>query len=293
MNIHKLKIFIDLTETLNYTETAERCFTTQGNVSKQMMALEKEMGGKLFERAHRAITLTNFGQLALPYAKEIVAKYHEMQQILDAQQAKEALSLTFLTIPTLSNYRGFALLTDFIKLHPEITSHFTEGEGNQLFPFLKEAPNHLIFARTFQKNDPAFDLFFVEEDCFVAVVPKDHPLASQKELRLRDLKTERFVAMEEDTLLYSPMEALCKEAGFTPNIVFQSARIDLLLNMVEQNLGVAILMEKSIDPTWKKRIEVIAMNPTKKSYLSFIRNQEQKNKASQIFWDYLTTVPPL
>lgn len=47
MDIHKLEVFIDLSETLNYTETAERQFTSQGNVSKQIISLEKELDTKL------------------------------------------------------------------------------------------------------------------------------------------------------------------------------------------------------------------------------------------------------
>lgn len=35
MDQQKLTLFLDLTETLNYTETAERNFMTQGNVSKR------------------------------------------------------------------------------------------------------------------------------------------------------------------------------------------------------------------------------------------------------------------
>ena len=41
MDQQKLTLFLDLTETLNYTETAERNFMTQGNVSKKINALER------------------------------------------------------------------------------------------------------------------------------------------------------------------------------------------------------------------------------------------------------------
>ena len=41
MNIDKLLCFLDLVETRNYTETAERLFTTQSNVSKQILSLKR------------------------------------------------------------------------------------------------------------------------------------------------------------------------------------------------------------------------------------------------------------
>ena len=50
MDQQKLQLFLDLTETLNYTETAERNYMTQGNVSKKIIALEKELDVPLIDR---------------------------------------------------------------------------------------------------------------------------------------------------------------------------------------------------------------------------------------------------
>lgn len=287
MDIHKLEIFIDLSETLNYTETAERQFTTQSNVSKQIIALEKELNAQLFERSHRKITLNPLGKLVLPHAKEIVTHYHKMQYHLNEQMIKETLSLSILTIPTMANYKGFELIAHFLKEHPEVSLQLKEGEGSQLFPFLNEIGNHLIFARTFQTTCPDFDWLVTEEDQFVAVLPKNHPLASKTLLQLVELKKERFVLLGEDTLLYQPTIELCKIAGFEPQIFFKSTRIDLLLNMVENELGVALLMKKTIEKAWYDSVQIIPITPTQTSYLSFIRKKEMPSKASCLLWQYL------
>lgn len=287
MDIHKLEIFIDLSETLSYTETAERQFTTQSNVSKQIIALEKEWQVQLFERAHRKITLSPLGELALPHAKVIVAQYQKMQAQLKEQIAKEELSLSILTIPTMANYRGFELITHFFKEHPEVSLQLKEGEGNQLFPFLNESGNHLIFARTFDTTDPDFDWLVTEEDEIVAVLAKGHPLASRALIPLAELKAEKFVLLEEDTLLYQPTFDLCKQAGFEPEILFKSARIDLLLNMVENELGIALLMKKTIEKAWYEHVQIVPITPTQTSYLSFIRKKENPSKASRLLWQYI------
>ena len=61
MNFQKFQVFLSLCETLNYTETAEQLYTTQGSISKQIIALEKELGVILFNRKHRQISLTEEG----------------------------------------------------------------------------------------------------------------------------------------------------------------------------------------------------------------------------------------
>ncbi|WP_054736471.1 helix-turn-helix domain-containing protein [Secundilactobacillus similis] len=58
MDVTKLNTFVDLAETLNYTQTAARLFTTQATVSKQILALEKELDTTLVDRSHRQIELT-------------------------------------------------------------------------------------------------------------------------------------------------------------------------------------------------------------------------------------------
>jgi len=64
-------------------------------------------------------------------------------------QTAEKLSLTLRTIPTMPNYRGFHEITNFLKLHPEITIHLHESESNKLVSSLIDGKSHIIFARTF------------------------------------------------------------------------------------------------------------------------------------------------
>lgn len=71
MNIQKLVVFLDLAKTLSFTKTAEHLFTTQGTISKQIIALEKELDVQLFDRTHRKIELTEAAKLLLPYAKKL------------------------------------------------------------------------------------------------------------------------------------------------------------------------------------------------------------------------------
>lgn len=72
MDTKRLEYFLDLVETENYSETAERMFTTQGNVSKQILALEKEWDVSLFDRSHRKIRLTEAGSAILPHARQVL-----------------------------------------------------------------------------------------------------------------------------------------------------------------------------------------------------------------------------
>ena len=157
---------------------------------------------------------------------------------------------------------------------------------------MEDDPSHVIFARTFETKADDYDLFVTEEDRFVAVVSKNHPLAKQPQIHLKELKDEKFVLLEKETLLHQPTLDLCQKAGFVPEILFQSARIDLLLNMVANELGVSILMEKTIEKNWLDSVAVLAITPTEVSQLAFMRKKALHSKASRLFWDYLQGTLP-
>ncbi len=286
MDLTKLKVFLDLTETKNYSETAERLYTTQGNISKQIIALEKELNTSLFLRAHRQIELTEEAKMILPYAKTIVTQQQALLQTLQDYQQKKASTLHILTIPTMANYWAFNQVTAFMKQHPEFDVQLKEGEGTELVPFLDNGEDHLIFARTFQKENQTRELLLTERDHFVAVLSKNHPLAKHHEINLSELQQEKFLMLSKETKTYQPIIDLCHQADFTPNISFETSRIELLLSMVASELGITIVMEKTIDDSWKNNLAIIPITPNKTSYLSFIRKQAG-NLAANTFWQFL------
>lgn len=62
MDIKKLKYFIHLSETLNFTKVAEKCFISQSAVSQHISNIEKEVGFLLFNRTKNKVELTEAGK---------------------------------------------------------------------------------------------------------------------------------------------------------------------------------------------------------------------------------------
>lgn len=288
MDTHKLEIFVDLSETLNYTETAERQFTTQGTISKQIISLEKDLSVKLFTRSNRKIALTEAGELALPYAKEVLAKYQAFTNALADYQTLQNLALSIYTIPTMANYKGLKKITDFLKIHPEVTLHLQESESNELFARLAEGKGNLIFARIFAPVSSELEAIEIESDHFVAVLPRTHPLANEAVIDLIQLQEDAFLTLKKDSNLFDPFIELCREAGFEPTIIYEGARIDLIMNMVASELGIAIVMEKTITTLTNQQTVIVPLKTNKDSQLAFIRRKGENTQASDIFWHYLT-----
>lgn len=63
---------------------------------------------------------------------------------------------------------------------------------------------------------------------------------------MADLAGARFLTLGERTYFEKKIVAACQKAGYEPNFVYQRERIEAILEMVRQQLGIALLMKKSV-----------------------------------------------
>lgn len=287
LNIHKLEVFVDLSKTLNYTETAENLYTTQGNISKQILLLEKELSVSLFDREHRTIVLSDEGKLILPYAKEILQDNFAMLRTLTDYQDAKNLTIEMYAIPTMPSYSSFKYITSFLKQHPEVHIQLKEEESNKLITALKSDKCEIIFARTFSFDDDELEQIVMERDSFVAVLPKHHKLAKNKKLNLKELKDDNFLILGPTTNLYQPVMDLCSQAGFQPNITYEGSRVDLVMQMVANNMGISLMMEKTAKSFDSNNFVLVPLTNNIDNKLSFFRKKGKHSEANQMFWSFV------
>lgn len=290
MDIKKLEIFLNLSKTMNYSETAAQLFTTQGNISKQIITLEKELGTSLVDRSHRQIKLTSTGEIVTQMAPKIVSEFQNMQQKIQQNKQYVDQLLRIVTVPSVANYRGLELIINFHMKYPEIKLDLTEVEGDHVLDTLKNGGAGVVFARDFGILQNQYDSVITEEDCFVCLLPKDHPLAHQKTVALADLSQENFLLLGRETMLYDHVINLTKKAGFEPRVSYDGRQLKIILNMIEKGIGIAIVMDKSVDLPSDGSIIKRPIDLSENSQMLFMRNYNVKYpKAVELFWNFLQT----
>jgi DNA-binding transcriptional LysR family regulator len=80
LQIQQVHYFIALCEELNFTCAARRCSVSQPSLSNAISALERELGGALFERKP-AIALTGLGRMVRPYLDEIARNADHAREV--------------------------------------------------------------------------------------------------------------------------------------------------------------------------------------------------------------------
>jgi DNA-binding transcriptional LysR family regulator len=70
MEMHQIRYFLAVSETLNLTKAAERCNVAQPSLTRAIKALEAELGGELIRRERNLSHLTELGQRVLPMLRQ-------------------------------------------------------------------------------------------------------------------------------------------------------------------------------------------------------------------------------
>ncbi len=84
MELRELRYFLAVAREKSILKASEALFVTQPNLSRQMKHLEEELGGQLFIRGSRKITLTEAGELLKRRAEEILELYQKTQTELSS-----------------------------------------------------------------------------------------------------------------------------------------------------------------------------------------------------------------
>mgnify|MGYP002605796449 CR=1 FL=1 len=287
MDTQKLRTFVTVAATLNYTEAAARLYTTQATVSKQILALEKQWQVTLFSRAHRQVQLTAAGQALLPKAQAVVTAANALQAAAAAVQTGAGSRLRIKTIPSIANYRAFNQIAAFHRTHPEIRLQLTEGETDAVAEALTAGEADIIFTRLFDQPDAATESVIGESDALQVLVPKTSPLARRQALTVQDLANEDLLLLGESTYLMQPVRRLFAAQGLTPHLTYQGQRIDLILGVVSRGLGISIVMQKAVALTDYPALTLVPLTPTVTSHLAFVRRHGHHHPASDAFWAFI------
>ena len=74
MDISRLKYFMAVTKTLNFTKAAEELYISHSTVSRAISELETEFGVSLFERSNRSVKLTSAGEYLAEQAQDLIRR---------------------------------------------------------------------------------------------------------------------------------------------------------------------------------------------------------------------------
>jgi DNA-binding transcriptional LysR family regulator len=192
MDLAQLEVFLAVAREGRFSRAAEKLFRTQSAVSQTIHKLEEEIGEPLFDRSSREGLLTDAGQVLQEYAERLLNLRTSAQEALVELRELQKGKLTIAA----NEFTGLCLLPilgEFQRIHPMIRITVQRALGSHI-PGDVLRHNAEFGVLTYDPQDPQLQSVVVYMDELIFVVPPKHPLAGEKEVSIRQLGAETFVA---------------------------------------------------------------------------------------------------
>ena len=248
MKINYLKEFITLSEIGNFQLAAEMLFFSQPTLTRHIKLLEEALGVPVFDRTTRKIELNEYGRLLLPYAKEIVRLYDEVNDVVEYRQRSSRSLVTIGSIPSLASYSITKILETYQQQYPQHSIRVVEDGSTALIHLLEKELCDFAFVRRFHSDTAGTDEEFVSlplcSDRIIVFLSSQHPLAKEKTLSISQFRNENLFLPKGDRL-YNKLVSAFSQAGFQPNISFIGSRTEDVVDMVKRGMGIAFTLSSS------------------------------------------------
>ena len=297
MRIEHLLEFVDLAETLSYTETARNVLVSESALSRHIKALEQDLGVVLFERTSRRVRLSEQGKQLLPHARAIQASWAAYGKELRSSRAEAG---TVVTIGT--NYYIGDLIAQFLSTHPRITiQQSSQGDtSSALLGLLDGGDCQFVVVTDPERLGEHVASLTLATDSFVAVLPTTHRLARERAIDPSRLAGEHFISFRSGTDGDRRIKAICRTAGFEPEIILSAEVGSSLAQLVRDGLGVTFLHRRSITKMQMPGVACVELSPpvsttavlcwdrrrprtpVEQTFLAWMREHARRNRSSAI-----------
>lgn len=255
MYLKELEYIVKLAEERNLTRAAEKLFITPSALTQQLMKLEEDIGTPLFLRSRSGWTLTEAGEIYLTSAREMLRMKHETYQKLQdiAQIKKGTLTIGF---PPERGARMFAgIYPSFHRKYPDITIQIKELSVRQQQTMIANGQLDMGFM-TLTDNQKTDDIYIrIHSEEFLLAVPADHPvceqLSSTAEFDLSLLHDMPFAIIYKESTSRSLMDDIFRRSAFSPDIIFESARFQTILDIVNEGLCCGLISSYYINNRYR------------------------------------------
>ncbi|MCW2695111.1 MAG: hypothetical protein JWR62_196 [Modestobacter sp.] len=240
MELRHLRYFVSVAEELHFRRAAEKLHIVQPALSKQISALEKELGVQLLERDRRHVTLTEAGAVFLEEALEVLAQADGAVSRARAVSRGEVGRLTIGFIqPALADLLPRTLLV-YRQHYPDVK--LTIGESTSRTTVERIASRSLHFAFTRLPVEPRPDLTteVISEEPVLLAVPQGHRLTRQESVTVADLADEDLILIDRkvEPELHDYYVSACNTAGFSPRVAHEVNSTWVAIGLVAGGLGV-------------------------------------------------------
>jgi LysR family hydrogen peroxide-inducible transcriptional activator len=289
MNLQQLEYIVAVDKERHFVRAAKSCFITQATLSAMIKKLEKELDCSIFDRNQQPVVPTQIGENIIKQAKTILKEVDHLNELVKIETNEVSGMIRIGIIPTMAPNILPLLLSNFLKKHPKVHLKIKELTTDEI---LKQIDNHeidygILATPLHTANIIEIPMFYEE---FILYADANNPILEKREVKESDINPDDLWILEEGHCLRSQVINFCnikQQDSKNNQLEFEAGSIQTLINLVDNNGGITILPELSIQKFKEDQMEQIrffkAPYPVREVSLIFDRNTHKHATQKALF----------
>jgi DNA-binding transcriptional LysR family regulator len=247
MELRHLRYFKAVAELLNFSRAAEQMHVAQPALSRQIRALEEELGARLLDR-DRGVRLTDAGRTFYAQTCKILAQVDIAIAAVREPPDRTSGELIVCNDWRLSGQFLPTAVTEFHRQFPRAEVTLRDLRYHDQLIALRAHKAHVGFVvRSVLSRRDDLETLLVLTSQIAVVLPAHHALAGESAAKLADLADDAWVTLDEKEApgYRAFITQICRLSGFTPRFGRSATTVDGLFGRVAAGYGIAITVANS------------------------------------------------
>ncbi len=244
MELRTLRAFIAVAEDGSISRAALRLHLTQSALSRQIKALEEDLGVALLERGAHSVRLTQEGAVLLKEGRAVVERAD--LAIARVQAAGKAVTLRVGYAPSLTVGMLPLAIEAFSQRHPRVRVELLDLSSSEMHAGLEQGALDVVVTVAPTRPTPDLTWQALHEEAWRLAVNRNHPLAGKKAIAPADLDGQRMLlfCQKDYPEYWQRVTAWFRDQGINARVAGEYDGANSLVSAVEAGLGAALVVER-------------------------------------------------
>ena len=242
MELRQLRYFVAVAEAGTISRAAEQIFLTQPALSRQIKALEEEIGQCLLERKAHSIELTPAGEIMLLEARDLLSRADHLIERVKA--AGIGIHLRIGYAPTLAAGLLSPAVESFRQTHPDARVDLFDRSTEEMLTGLKSGELDAVVTVKSADASALIDWTTLIRSPWRLAMGRGHPLAKRRSIEPRDLQGESLLAFAQRDYpeYWEILTGWLRKNQLRPRIEAEFDGGESLMTAIESGLGIAMVV---------------------------------------------------
>lgn len=268
LELKHLRLLRELVEHGTLSAAARCLGYSQPAVTQQLQRLERSLGTPLVVRSRSGISLTEAGEVLLRHGRNALSTLSLAEAEVAAVAGLRSGRIRLASFPSAAGTILPAALASVTARYPGLSFSLTEAEPPEALALLDRGECDVVIAFAYEEEGKPKRPGSAADEVWIPLLREsvhvglghDHPAAASRHIRLADLRDERWIAG--CPKCRGHLVAACTEAGFEPDIAFETDDYVALQGLAAAGLGVTLLPDLVLSVVQLDTLNVRRVHPT-------------------------------